>query len=284
MRYLQTDLTRAKEEVIRRHRSSSPHASGGTTVDAKSLSDRLSQMNTWWQVVAQAAGGSTQKREPARAWIAERYAGVVRRYLTKAVGPEAAEELAQDFAVRVMEGRYAKADQGRGRFRDYLKTCIFAMVADYRAKQARTKMQPLPEKWEPADHGTGSDEEWTQCWRQVLIDRTLGILQQDDRRKGQHLYTVLSLRREQPELSSQQAATILSERIGKPVTDVWVRKRFLRARQRFAELLLQIVAESVNPATLERVLEELADLKLLDYVRTFDRGLPGRPVAVSPPD
>ncbi|MCI0685557.1 MAG: hypothetical protein L0Y71_25945 [Gemmataceae bacterium] len=224
--------------------------------------------------MAQAGGGSTKKCEQARAWIVERYAGAVRRYLSKAVGLEAAADLVQDFAQRVMEGRYHNAGKSPGRFRDYLKTCMFALVADYRAKQARAKMQPLPEKWEPADHRVASDEEdWRRSWRQDLIDRTLDLLQREDRRQDRFRFAVLRLRMDQPELSSQKAAALLSERIGKPVSDGWVRRRLMEARERFGELLLESVAESVNPPTPENIADELAKLDLLDYTSSFVKRL-----------
>ncbi len=197
----------------------------------------------------------------------ERYQAVVRRYLTKAVGPDAAAELVQEFAERVLEGRYHNADQTRGRFRDYLKTCLFRLVADYRRKQAQTKTVRLPDEgWEPADYrsapSAADEEEWRQAWRQALIDRSFETLRRD---KDRVLYKVLQLRRDQPECSGQQAADVLAAAIGKPVTAGWVRKKLMTARQRFADLLLEEVAKSVEPPTLARVTEELADLNLLHY-------------------
>jgi hypothetical protein len=41
----------------------------------------------------------------------------------------------------------------------------------------------------------------------------------------------------------------------------------MHARRRFAELLLEEVARSLDPPTLERVTDELAELDLLDYCR-----------------
>jgi DNA-directed RNA polymerase specialized sigma24 family protein len=237
-------------------------------VDAISLRERLSQVETWWNVLKQAHGGSTPKREHARAWLVERYAGAVRHYLTKAVGPEAAADLVQGFAARLLQGRYRKADEAVGRFRNYLKTCLFALVADYRKGQAQAKVQHLPANWEPADPRGANDaaeEEWRQAWRQDLIDRALDALRRLDQGKDKFLYPVLQFRMAQPELPSPEAAQLLSERLGKPVTDGWLRKKLMQARQRFAGLLLEEVARSVHPPTPERVTDELTDLKLLHY-------------------
>lgn len=238
-------------------------------MDPISLEERLSQIETYWNVLKQAHAGSTQKREQARAWFAERYESVVRRYLTKAVGAEGAAELVQEFAERFLEGRYRNADPDRGRFRDYLKTCLFRLVADHRQSQARNKIARLPEKrWDPADRRPAQDtaeEEWRQSWRQDLIDRSLEALRGLEQGKDRFLYPVLRFRMDQPDLPSQEAAEVLSRQIGKPVTDGWLRKKLMQARHRFAGLLLEQVARSVNPPTIERVTDELSELKLLHY-------------------
>jgi hypothetical protein len=70
-----------------------------------SFNDHLSKIETCWNILRQAHGGSTQKREQARAWFVERHGPMVRRYLAKAVGAEAAVELTQEFAKRFLEGR-----------------------------------------------------------------------------------------------------------------------------------------------------------------------------------
>ena len=56
--------------------------------------------------------------------------------------------------------------------------------------------------------------------------------------------------------------------IGKPVSAEWVRKRLQRARDRFAELLLQEVARSLGAPTEEELEEELLALGLFEYCRS----------------
>lgn len=143
-------------------------------------------------------------------------------------------------------------------------------------EQARAKIGSLPEAHDPADHRAASDEKrWRDSWRQDILERTLQALEREDRRRDRLLYPVLRLRIDHPEMSSQQAAAVLSERIGKPVTDGWLRKQLMKARQRFAELLLEIVAESVTPPTIDNVADELADLDLLEYASSLLKRLPG---------
>jgi hypothetical protein len=144
---------------------------------------------------------------------------------------------------------------------------LFRLVADYRERQARTKMARLPDQgWEPADHRaapeSADEKEWRQTWRQALIDRSLDALR---REKDQALYLLLRFRMDQPDCSAQQAAEVLSANIGKQITAGWVRKKLMAARRRFAELLLEEVARSVDPPTVERVTDELEDLNLLHY-------------------
>ncbi len=73
-----------------------------------------------------------------------------------------------------------------------------------------------------------------------------------------------------------EAGAVLSQAIGKPITGGWLRKKLLRARERFTELLLEEVARSVNPPMIERVIDELVDLHLLEYCRACLKSLAGR--------
>jgi DNA-directed RNA polymerase specialized sigma24 family protein len=237
-------------------------------VEPISLDERLSQIETCWNVLKQAHGGSSQKREHAQAWFVERYERIVRHYLTRAVGPEAGAELVQEFATRMLEGRYHNVNDAVGRFRVYLKTCLFGLVADYRKRQAKGKMQRLPEHWEPVDpleSDAAAEEEWRKSWRQALIERTLDALRQLNQGKDKFLYPVLQFCMAQPELSSQEAAALLSERISKQVSAGWLHKKLMHARERFAGLMLEEVARLVHLPTLERVIDELIDLNLLRY-------------------
>jgi DNA-directed RNA polymerase specialized sigma24 family protein len=238
-------------------------------MDPIALNDHLSKIETCWNILKQAHGGSTQKREAARAWFVERYQPMVQRYLAKAVGPEAAADLTQEFAMRFLEGRYQHAGRSPGRFRDYLKTSLFALVADYRKEQAKQKSHHLPEEgWEPADHRVAAesdDQNWKMIWRGEFISRSLGALEREERRAHNFLYTVFKFRLDHPGLRSPQAAEKLSDQVGKSVSAGWFRKRLMASRERFAALLLDAVAESLDNPTLDEVKEELAALGLLDY-------------------
>jgi DNA-directed RNA polymerase specialized sigma24 family protein len=241
----------------------------GGIMDQVSLNEHLSRIPTCWNVLKQAHGGSSQKREVARAWFVERYEPMVRRYLAKAVGTEAAAELTQEFAIRFLEGRYSHVDMERGRFRDYLKTCLFALVSDFRKKEAKSIVKQMPaEGFDPADNRAvtdADDKSWKLSWRGELINRSLQNLQQEERREHHFLYTVLKFRMDHPDLHSPEAAEKLSGQIGNRISAGWFRKRLMAGRERFATYLLETVAESVENPTLDAVKDELADLELLSY-------------------
>ena len=74
--------------------------------------------------------------------------------------------------------------------------------------------------------------------------------------------------------SAQLAARLSAER-GKPFTEDGVRQVLHRARRKFAELLVNEVARSLQTAEPGELEWELIELGLLDYCRSALRG-PGR--------
>jgi RNA polymerase sigma-70 factor (ECF subfamily) len=59
----------------------------------------------------------------------------------------------------------------------------------------------------------------------------------------------------------------LGEQLGRPLTDAGVRQVLHRARDRFADLLLDEVARSLQTAEADRLEQELIDLDLLPYCK-----------------
>src|SRR5262245_63341462 len=90
----------------------------GETMSQGDTESRLSRIETTWTLVFQAHQG----QEPdalARQRLLLRYRGAIYRYLLGALrDPDAAEELAQEFAVRFLQGGFRRADPQQGRFRD----------------------------------------------------------------------------------------------------------------------------------------------------------------------
>lgn len=216
----------------------------------------LSRMSTCWSLVRQAHGRG-QAASDAQLELLKRYGDVIHRYLLGALrDPEAAEELSQDFALRFIRGDFSGLDPGKGRFRDYVKTVLFRMVANCQ-KERRTR-QSLPDQVAEPPIG---EADFLASWRQELIDRAWRNLPEPFR-------TVLKLRLDEPELPAAPLARRLAQLLGKTCTPENLRKMLQRARQQFALLILEDVAHSLERPTRAELEHELRELGLLSYCQS----------------
>jgi RNA polymerase sigma-70 factor (ECF subfamily) len=230
---------------------------------------RLSQVETHWTLVHQANHEPGEKRLAAQRALLERYGGAVRRYLLGSLRDrDAAEEMFQEFACRLLRGDLKGADSHRGRFRDFVKGVLFHLVANWHNAQKR-RPQGLADEPAAPDPPSVDDEDraFLENWRAELLARAWVGLSAHERENGQQYYTVLRLRAEHPELRSPQLAERLTTVLGKTVTAVAVRQILHRARDRFADLLLEEIRQSLENPTLDQLEEELDDLSLLDYCK-----------------
>ncbi len=223
--------------------------------------DRLSAISTMWTVLRAAHGGTSSAADAARELLLHRYGGAVRRYLLGLLrDPHAADDLTQEFGVRLLQGGFHAADPHRGRFRSYVKTSLFHMV---HAHARRERRGPAELVIDPAAAMPDDDEAFLESWRAELLGRVWAALEQ----VNPSLCGVLKCRAENPECPSDELAVTLSARLGRPHTAAGVRQSLKRARALFAELLRAEVAHSLETPTDLAVEEELADLRLLRYVR-----------------
>ncbi len=195
---------------------------GGDRMNRDELDQRLSRMSTMWTMVIQAHGSEAAAANAALAGLAQRYSAVVYRYLLGAVrDPDTAAELSQEFAIRILQGAFRRADPGRGRFRDYLKTALIHLVNDYhRARQARPMPLPadVPASAEPA--GPDAEVDFLDTWRAELLDRTWKALEAAQ----PTYYAVLRFRVENPDSPSPEMAERLGARLGTAMRPDQVRK------------------------------------------------------------
>lgn len=233
-------------------------------MSAADADERLSRMLTLWSVVLQAADPSAGEAAAARERLLLRYRGAAYRYLLGAVrDPDAANDLCQEFAVRFLRGDFRRANPERGRFRDYVKTALVNLVNDH---HRRRQAQPLPLA---ADVGAWaadvpSEADFISGWREELLNQTWEAL-----RQSQPAYhAVLLLRVENEDMPSSEMAERLTLQLGKPMTPENVRKTLQRAHAKFAELLLEQIADSLTDPTQEDLLDELRALDLLKYCRS----------------
>jgi RNA polymerase sigma-70 factor (ECF subfamily) len=223
----------------------------------------LANTTTLWGLVNDANSGPEEAARRAREALLDRYKGAVRRYLLGALrDPDAADDVAQEFFLRFVRGDFRNADPQKGRFRDLLKTTLFHLIVDHQ-KRRKAVPQPLP----AGDCGPAvadpqvMDEQFRDSWRKQLLSQAWKAL----RGRDAVYFSVLRLRAEQSDLSSAQMAERLTGELGHPVSADWVRTRLHRAREQFADLLLDELAQSLDNPTRERLEDELADLRLLSY-------------------
>jgi RNA polymerase sigma factor (sigma-70 family) len=263
-------------------------------VETNELTDHLSRIKTRLTVWLQAHQGEGEAAIVARQQLVLRYYGAVYRYLLGMLrDPTAAEEMTQEFAVRLLRGDFKRFDPQRGRFRDFLKVSLRHLVQDYWRQQKKRKqkepqlLSPEPAGLEPSDparpagvpQGTrvsDRSEDWevdldrgfVEKWKEELLARTWEALEKSQEETQQPYYTVLRCKTDQPELRSAQLAEELSGNLGRPVTGEGARQLLHRARQRFAELLVDEVAHSLHSAEPGQVAEELIELGLMSYCRS----------------
>src|SRR5262245_48183511 len=115
---------------------------------------RLSRIATLWSLVRRAHQEPDAETMTARQQLLERYGRAIHRYLLGALrDDDAANDLMQDFVLRFLSGDFHRADQYRGRFRDYLRTALIRMVGRHRRAEGR-RPGALP-----ADAVLAADEE-----------------------------------------------------------------------------------------------------------------------------
>jgi RNA polymerase sigma-70 factor (ECF subfamily) len=231
----------------------------------ESLDQRLSRISTIWTVLRQAHAGPADAATAAQNILLQRYGGAVHRYLLATVqDSHAADDLTQEFGLSLVKGAFHRADPERGRFRDYVKTVLFHLVADYRKQQMgrdRSLAPDSPELATLASRDDDAERRFRESWREELLSRAWEALAEAQ----PVFYAVLRCRAAHPKLPSAQLASEVSRQLGKTFSADSVRQTLHRARDKFAELLIDEVAQSLEPPTAEQVAEELRDLKLLAY-------------------
>lgn len=236
--------------------------------EADSSAGRLGDVSTLWTLVLRAGGD--EAATTARHVLCHRYHGPAVKFLRAAVGDDlTADELAQEFAVRVLRGDLGGAHPDRGRFRDFVKGVLRHLIADHYRRLGRAHEvlagSHLPDLAGPAVDPAALDREWLSAWRQALLDRAWGALAEHQARTGQPVFEVLRFRADHPGLRSHEMAGPLGERLGRAVTADWVRQAIHRARERFGELLLAEVADTLSNPDADALTDELVDVELLQY-------------------
>jgi RNA polymerase sigma factor (sigma-70 family) len=263
------------------------HSPGATPVDAiepalnaAEIAERLSRIKTHLTELLRAHQGQGESAVAARQELVLLYYGAAYRYLLGIVRDAgAAEELTQDFAVRFLRGDFKHFDPERGRFRDYLKVALRHLVADYwRQKKLRQDKEHQLLQTEQAEQMVEDspdvefDRAFVEKWKEELLAKTWEALEKNQEESGQPYYTVLRCATDQPDLPSAQLANEVSARLSKPLSVENLRQLVHRARKRFAELLVDEIARSLETAEPQKVMDELIELELMSYCGSAVQG------------
>ena len=234
------------------------------------ISLRLDRVATRWTLVLRAGDTADPNALEARRLLVLRYAPAIRSYVAALVrDEELADELAHEIVLRLLQGQFRGADPARGRFRDYLKVAIKNAVRNYwrRAERARTAQVDI----EQAALAQEADEStWLSRWRNNLLEVCWDRLREyEQQHPGNIYYAVLRARTRYPEASSQELAEKLAVELQRPIRPDAVRQTLKRARAKFAEFLIDEVADGLADPTPQRIEEELVALGLYAYVKEF---------------
>jgi RNA polymerase sigma-70 factor (ECF subfamily) len=231
--------------------------------------ERLDAISTRWTLLRQVREASTVTAADARNTLVLRYLPAVRRYLGAIVrNDQDADDLTQDVLTRLVSGEFSGADPARGRFRDFLKTAIANTVRNHWRRQRRRRSVDYDVAGLEGGDDPAEDAVWTAEWRTSVLDLVWKAMQQYERCEPRSdACTVLRLRAEHPDETSEQLAQRFAEKTGAPIRADALRQKIRRARLQFADLLIAELAGTMNSPSPEKIEEDLVALGLMDLVR-----------------
>jgi DNA-directed RNA polymerase specialized sigma24 family protein len=209
--------------------------------------------------------------DPAR--FALRYGTALRRYVGALVRDDHdADDVSQSLLLTIMAKGLARKAPERGRFRDYLKAVARNTVRAYLVSKRRGARGDIDLGLLAAAEAD-LDRQWLADWRASILDAAWTALELHQYgRPDNYCHAVLRLAADHPDESSAQLAERLAAQVGRPIRPDAFRKQLSRARRLFAQLVWQEVGRTLADPSPERVIDELAELGLLPYVRDY---LPG---------
>jgi RNA polymerase sigma factor (sigma-70 family) len=223
---------------------------------------------TRWSLVV--AAGDPQRKEARSALVSlcEHYWYPLYAYLRRRGYPSyEAQDLTQDFFVRVLEGRYLdRADPEKGRFRSFILTSLKFFVADEADRRRAGKrgggmVAPLAfssgeERYqrEPA-HDETPERIFERRWALSLIDRVVEKLREEYVNHGrpEHFERLKVFLLAQSDAPYAELAQEMNTSEGA------LKVAIHRLRKRYRELFRQEIADTVaDPAEVESELRYLA--------------------------
>jgi len=226
----------------------------------------LTELETSWTTIRNAHTPGPEG-QAAMGELIGRYHDAVHRYLRlKLRDPNLADEVFQEFWTKLLTHKLAGADHNKGRFRDYLRTVLHRLIIDHFRGR---KLQPLP----PGDllDPSQPDADYDRVWREAVLKRALTRLETYEAQTPKNRYaTVLNLRRDNPKESIEELASRLGDQLGVKISPESFRKTLQRARNKFFELLVQELRETIHPATDDDIEDEIQALGLGHLYRRYN--------------
>jgi RNA polymerase sigma-70 factor (ECF subfamily) len=233
-------------------------------------SSHLSRIETIWSMVHNANGSKSRGAE-AQTQLFERYGMAVKRYLLASMRNEdAAAEVFQEFALRLIRGDFRNANSDKGKFRSMIKTALYRLMIDYyrrNQKQKKLGSGVECEDFAVANESESGFDSFTLSWRESLLDESWNRLEQLELTTGKPYFTVLRARVDQPRSTTLQLLDSLVQNGASFASESAFRVFLHRSRKRFAAILLQQVVESLNEPTDEEIELELIELGLHHFCK-----------------
>jgi RNA polymerase sigma-70 factor (ECF subfamily) len=229
----------------------------------------LSQIATSWSVVRSASNPDNPERQAAQNQLLEIYSPSIRRYLLASLKDQAAaEEVYQNFALRLVRGDYASADPDKGRFRSFVKTVLYRLMMDDHRNKKRHRAneivaEPVDDRGDAAENI--ADQEFQQHWRDGLLNHAWQQLETDQNQRGGIYFSLLRTRADNPDMSHDELIEQVEQQTGTRLKPGNLRVNLHRARQKFADYLVDAVASSLSDRTETHLEDELILLDLKKY-------------------
>ncbi len=197
-----------------------------------------------------------------------RYAPAIREYIENLLkGKQETDDVTQDFLTFVMSRGFSEKQVTRGRFRDFLRVAIRNAVIDH----FRAKRLPVADHQMLAETIASEDEtDWINYWRGCVLDAAWLKLRQYQRQTpGNLYYTVLKTASENADKDSPTLAELVGTLVGRPIKADAYRQQLHRSRQKFAEILVAEVKDTLRDKTAEELNDELRILGLDKFVEDY---------------
>jgi RNA polymerase sigma-70 factor (ECF subfamily) len=227
---------------------------------------------THWSLVVRAASPATVEARAALDELCRVYWYPIYAFIRrKGNAPDRALELTQDFFIHLFEKDVlASADEGKGRFRSFLRVvCANFLVDRWRRKTADSKallsidVRDAEGRYliEPVDHET-PERLFDRAWAMTLLDRVLSMLEARYAEDGKsELFDQLKIVLTEGK-GAVRSATV-AQRLG--MTEGAMNTANFRLRSEYRELLVKEIAATLdNPSDLDLEDEKRS---LLDAVR-----------------